>query len=49
MKTSKAIRDLLERKGVLPTGNAIKDMELAKKVMKPLHDKLTEKYCEQSK
>ncbi len=31
--TSKAIRELLERKGVLPTSDAKKDMELAKSVM----------------
>ena len=31
--TTKAMRELLERKGITPTGDAKKDMELAKKVM----------------
>ncbi len=31
--TSKAIRELLERKGVVPTGDKDKDMALAKSVM----------------
>ncbi len=31
--TSKAIRELLERKGVVPTGDRDKDLELAKSVM----------------
>ena len=31
--TSNAMRELLERKGVSPTGDAEKDMELAKSVM----------------
>lgn len=33
MKTSKAIRELLERKSVTPTGDAELDMALAKSVM----------------
>ena len=41
MNTTRAIRELLERKGVAPTGDAKKDMAAAKLVMKPLHDKLT--------
>ena len=43
--TTRAMRELLERKGVTPSGDAKKDMAAAKEVMKPLHDKLTEKYC----
>ena len=31
--TSKAIRELLERKGLTPTGDRDKDMALAKSVM----------------
>lgn len=31
--TSRAIRELLERKGVVPTGDSRKDLELAKSVM----------------
>ena len=31
--TSRAIRELLERKGVVPTGDRDKDLELAKSVM----------------
>jgi len=31
--TSRAIRELLERKGVVPTGDSKKDLELAKSVM----------------
>lgn len=31
--TSKAIRELLERKGIVPTGDKDKDLELAKSVM----------------
>ena len=33
--TSRAIRELLERKGVVPTGDSKKDMALAKSVMPP--------------
>ena len=33
--TSKAIRELLERKNTVPTGDAAKDMKLAKSVMPP--------------
>ena len=33
--TSKAIRELLERKGITPTGDKEKDMVLAKSVMPP--------------
>lgn len=32
-KTSKAIEELLIRKGVIPTGDRLKDLELAKSVM----------------
>lgn len=42
--TTKAMRELLERKGVSPTGDAKKDMKAAKKAMKPLHDRLRKKY-----
>ena len=35
MITTKAMRELLERKGVLPTGDAKKDMAAAKEVMPP--------------
>jgi hypothetical protein len=31
--TTRAIRELLERKGISPTGDAKQDMALAKKVM----------------
>lgn len=33
MKTTRAIRELLERKGITPTGDAKQDMLLAKSVM----------------
>ena len=33
--TSKAIRELLERKNIVPTGDAAEDMKLAKSVMPP--------------
>ena len=33
--TTRAIRELLERKGVVPSGDAEKDMAAAKKVMPP--------------
>ena len=42
--TTRAMRELLERKGITPTGDAKKDMEAAKKVMKPLHDRLRLKH-----
>ena len=35
MNTTRAIRELLERKGVTPCGDAKKDMAAAKKVMPP--------------
>ena len=38
-KTSRAMRELLERKGVTPTGDADKDMAAAKKVMPPPYKK----------
>lgn len=33
--TTRAMRELLERKGIQPTGDAKKDMALAKSVMPP--------------
>lgn len=44
MNTTRAIRELLDRHGVNPCGDAKKDMKAAKKVMKPLHDKLLKKF-----
>ena len=35
--TTKAMRELLERKGITPTGDAKEDMEAAKKVMPPTY------------
>ena len=37
--TSRAIRELLERKGVVPTGDSKKDLELAKSVMPKPYNK----------
>ena len=37
--TSRAIRELLERKGVVPTGDSRKDLELAKSVMPKPYNK----------
>jgi len=35
--TTRAMRELLERKGITPTGDAKEDMEAAKKVMPPTY------------
>ena len=35
--TTKAMRELLERKGMTPTGDAKEDMRLAKTVMPPTY------------
>lgn len=43
-KTTRAIRELLERHNVKPSGDAKKDMEAAKLIMKPLKDKLTKRF-----
>ncbi len=42
--TSKAIRELLERKGVTPTGDAKKDMAAAKK-LKPDYKEYLKGFC----
>jgi hypothetical protein len=44
--TTRAMRELLERKGIAPTGDAKQDMALAKSVMPPSFKK--EKLNEQS-
>lgn len=35
MATTRAMRELLERKGIVPSGDAKKDMAAAKEVMPP--------------
>lgn len=45
--TTRAMRELLERKGIKPTGDAKQDMELAKSVMPAPYNK--ERQHEQSK
>ena len=40
--TSKAIRELLERKNIVPTGDAAEDMKLAKSVMPAPYNKQKE-------
>lgn len=41
MKSSDGLKALLERKGLIPTGDRIKDLELAKSVMPtPFNSKL---------
>ena len=40
--TSKAIRELLERKNIAPTGDAAEDMKLAKSVMPAPYNKQKE-------
>jgi len=41
MKTSDGLMALLERKGLIPTGDRVKDLELAKSVMPtPFNSKL---------
>ena len=35
--TTRAMRELLERKGITPTGDAKEDMKLAKTVMPPTY------------
>lgn len=45
--TTRAMRELLERNGIAPTGDAKQDMEMAKSVMPAPYNK--EKQHEQSK
>ena len=40
--TTRAIRELLERKGITPTGDAKQDMEFAKSVMPAPYKKTNE-------
>ena len=45
MATTKAMRELLERKGVAVTGDAKKDMAAAKKVMPPDYKQYLKELC----